>query len=189
MRFFVDTEFHERGPSYPIDLISIGAVAEDGREYYAQCLDANWGAILSEPDQFLRDHVIPGLGWWDSVRNEPKTHKMSGEKAEVWRTRREIAFDLLSFFEPSKQHRPEIWAYFADYDWVVIAQTFGRMVDLPKGMPMYCRDIKQLSDDLGVEHPGRLVERVGIEHHALYDARHASAMYGALMARKGSNSA
>ena len=33
MRYFYDTEFLEDGET--IDLISIGIVAEDGREYYA----------------------------------------------------------------------------------------------------------------------------------------------------------
>lgn len=36
MKYFLDTEFHEDGKT--IDLISIGIVAEDGREYYAGLL-------------------------------------------------------------------------------------------------------------------------------------------------------
>lgn len=38
MRYFFDTEFHEDGQT--IDLISIGIVAEDGREFYAVSRDA-----------------------------------------------------------------------------------------------------------------------------------------------------
>lgn len=34
----------------------------------------------------------------------------------------------------------------ADYDWVVLCQLYGTMMDLPKGWPMYCRDVKQLCD-------------------------------------------
>lgn len=37
-------------------------------------------------------------------------------------------------------------AYYADYDWVVFCWLFGRMIDLPKGFPMYCVDIKQIMD-------------------------------------------
>src|SRR5260221_9854917 len=36
-----DTEFIEDGPERPIELISIGIVCEDGREYYAQSCEFN----------------------------------------------------------------------------------------------------------------------------------------------------
>jgi hypothetical protein len=42
------------------------------------------------------------------------------------------------------------------------------MMDLPKGFPMYCRDIKQLCDELG--NP-KLPEQGKGEHNALEDAR------------------
>ena len=42
--------------------------------------------------------------------------------------------------------KPEFYAYYADYDWVVFAQLFGSMINLPKGFPMYCKDLKQELD-------------------------------------------
>lgn len=42
---------------------------------------------------------------------------------------------------------PIFYAYYADYDWVVFCQLFGTMMDLPKGFPMYCRDLKQMIDE------------------------------------------
>ncbi len=45
--------------------------------------------------------------------------------------------------------KPEIWAYYADYDWVALCQIFGTMLELPDGWPMYCRDVKQLCDERG----------------------------------------
>lgn len=53
-------------------------------------------------------------------------------------------------------------------DWVALCQLFGTMMDLPKGWPMYCRDVKQLCDDLG--NPS-LPKQDSTEHHALADAR------------------
>ena len=44
------------------------------------------------------------------------------------------------------ESKPEFYAYYADYDWVVFAQLFGTMMDLPKGFPMYCKDLKQEID-------------------------------------------
>lgn len=41
----------------------------------------------------------------------------------------------------------EFYAYFAGYDWVVFCWNFGKMIDLPDGFPMYCRDLKQMLDE------------------------------------------
>lgn len=44
-------------------------------------------------------------------------------------------------------NKPEFWAYFGDYDWTVFCWIYGRMIDLPSGYPMYCKDLKQLLDE------------------------------------------
>jgi hypothetical protein len=48
-----------------------------------------------------------------------------------------------------------------------LCQLYGTMMDLPKGWPMYCRDVKQWCDMLG--NP-KLPEQKSTEHHALLDA-------------------
>ncbi len=59
----------------------------------------------------------------------------------------------------------------SSYDWVVLCQLFGTMMDLPKGWPMWCRDLKQLVTE---QHRNRdlhaLVPQAD-EHNALADAR------------------
>ena len=52
------------------------------------------------------------------------------------------------FLEPYYLHTHPInfYAYYADYDWVAFCWLFGKMIDLPKGFPMYCRDLKQELD-------------------------------------------
>ncbi len=139
MRFWFDTEFYEDGRT--IDLISIGVVAEDGREYYAETGDS---PFLARKSLWLTENVLPHL---------------TGQRKSLY----EIKRDLIEFMG----EKPEIWAYFADYDWVVLCQLFGRMIDLPKGWPMYCRDVKQLADDRGV---ADLPIQTGQEHNALEDA-------------------
>lgn len=42
---------------------------------------------------------------------------------------------------------PELYGYYADYDWVLFCSLFGTMMDLPKGFPMHCRDLKQMLDE------------------------------------------
>lgn len=141
MRVWFDTEFIEDGRT--IDLISIGAVADDGREYYAEVAECDHSRAVP----WVRDNVLAHLQGGDARRS-----------------RAQIASDLRTFMG----EKPEVWAYFADYDWVALCQLYGTMMDLPKGWPMYCRDVKQLCDSLG--NP-KLPEQGKGEHHALADAR------------------
>ena len=46
-----------------------------------------------------------------------------------------------------KDDSPKFYAYYAGYDWVVFCWLFGKMIDLPKGFPMYCIDLKQSLDE------------------------------------------
>jgi hypothetical protein len=80
----------------------------------------------------------------------------------------EIARKLLEFLELSKEDPVELWGYYADYDHVALCWLFGRMIDLPKGMPMFTLDIKQLAEYL--RNPQLPAHEVG-EHNALHDAR------------------
>lgn len=70
------------------------------------------------------------------------------------------------------------WGYYADYDWVVFCQLFGTMMDLPKGWPMYCRDLKQWSDTIGAPK----FEGPKGEHNALEDAKWNAKLYEHLRA-------
>jgi hypothetical protein len=142
MKYWLDTEFIEDGKT--IDLISIGIVAEDGRELYAQS-----DCDLSKASQWVVENVVRHL--------QP-----------TFQPREDVRLEVLAFCDLDKYGKPEFWGYYADYDWVVLCQLFGSMMDLPKGWPMYCRDIKQLCDDKG--NP-RLPEQGKGEHHALADAR------------------
>ncbi|MGH2666066.1 hypothetical protein [Flavobacterium sp.] len=56
------------------------------------------------------------------------------------------AYDLSARLIEEKDY-PEFYAYYADYDWVVFCWLFGKMIDLPAGFPMYCRDLKQVLDE------------------------------------------
>jgi hypothetical protein len=139
VRYFIDTEFIEDGRT--IDLISLGIVAEDGRELYLE-----FDVDRRRASSWVRDNVFPGL-------------MMSGT------TPRETAAKIVADFCSG---RPEFWGYYADYDWVAFCQLFGTMMDLPDRFPRYCRDIKQLADELG--NP-KLPEQPEVVHNALADAR------------------
>ena len=69
MRYFYDTEFIDNGRI--IDLISIGVVAEDGREYYAVSIEFD----PESAGRWVRTNVLP---------------KLPSPASPVWRSRRRI---------------------------------------------------------------------------------------------------
>jgi hypothetical protein len=71
------------------------------------------------------------------------------------------------------EHDPaiELWADYAAYDHVALAWLWGRMIDLPKGIPMYTNDLQQLAARLGSAwKPDQAPEDT---HNALADAWYA----------------
>ncbi|QUS40552.1 3'-5' exoribonuclease [Tardiphaga alba] len=139
MRIWFDTEFIEDGKT--IDLLSIGLVREDGASLYIENADCD----RSKASDWVKENVI--------VHLHPRP--VFG--------RDDIARQIVEFVGD----KPQFWAYYADYDWVALCQLFGTMMDLPKGWPMYCRDVKQLCDEIG--NP-ELPKQSSTEHHALADA-------------------
>lgn len=139
MKIWFDTEFIEDGKT--IDLISIGMVREDGVVLYCESNEY----APSSASQWVKENVFPHL------------HGGGVSRKTISKRIRDFAGE-----------KPEFWGYYADYDWVVLCQLFGTMMNLPDGWPMYCRDIKQLCDSLG--NP-KLPEQGKGEHHALADAQ------------------
>lgn len=178
MKYFFDTEFIEDGKT--IDLLSIGVVAEDGREFY-QC---NQDAKLDRASEWVIWNVFPSLGvkhagswYWDARKIDVDNRSTP---ASVVVPHYEIRDRLRTFVADDK---PDFWAYYADYDWVAVCQLFGRMIDLPRGWPKYCNDIKQLAMMHG--NP-ELPKQIEAEHHALNDARWTKQAYEFITDRKRS---
>lgn len=166
-----DTEFLEDGQT--IELISIGIVCDDGREYYAVNSDADWKRI--EKDDWLMTNVVPHL----PMRRDEKPHKFEN-RIWIWgldmsstliKPKWVIANEVREFILESPKHgdTPFLWAYYGAYDHVALAQLFGKMIHLPKGIPMWTHDLMQLMESMpGTwKPPGRGSD----EHDALADAR------------------
>lgn len=205
MKYFLDTEFiegtqkkmlYETKPT--IDLISIGIVCEDGREYYAISKDFNlkeaWNRydcnvnILTgkegERTYWIRENVLkpicieleiqylkdtnPALwvmnqnaDWSKYYKDKFFTYKRMKQLLQMYgKTNKQIASEVKDFVYKlymdehpvlfSNDYYPkeaEFYGYYSDYDWVVFCWLFGRMIDLPKGFPMYCKDLKQTLDE------------------------------------------
>ncbi len=175
MKYFYDTEFLEDGRT--IDLISIGIVAEDGREYYAVAQDADWDRISTH--EWLMANVVPQL---------------PPGRAPEWKPKTQIRDEVSAFLRPATlsypgmpvrdrgrwnpQTVPELWAWYGAYDHICLAQLFGRMIDLPRHIPMWTNDLRQEQHRLG--NPKLPAQPKGL-HNALEDARHLRVQYDALL--------
>lgn len=234
MNYYLDQEFIEgfRKPflgrqRHFIDLISIGIVAEDGREYYAVThefdLRQAWNRYdlkltgkldlpgihrSTEKIYWLRENVLrpiwkdlckqylsdteitannhqytrmafqaftynslqgllsiygkplttiakevkefcikPGLAInLDAVREAADKNSMTTQEVLDLYYEKKIALFDISLCVPLA-NRIEFYGYYSDYDWVLFCSLFGKMIDLPKGFPMYCRDLKQTLDE------------------------------------------
>lgn len=161
--YFYDTEFHEDGST--IDLISIGIVASDGREYYAVSSDFDYARARA--NDWLRENVLSQLPQRDGQLDH--THPDVKTKARI---AAEVRDFLLAGDEPI-----ELWAYYGAYDHVALAQLWGPMMNLPKGIPMWTHDLNQVGEQYGVaEWPP---QQDGL-HNALDDARWVAGCMGAL---------
>lgn len=113
------------------------------------------------------DGITPAL----SGSNAPPNFWLDMSNGLVKR-RAVIAAEVRGFLlaEPD----PELWAWYGAYDHVVLCQLWGRMIDVPKGVPMWTNDLKQEVMRRG--NP-TMPKQVDGEHNALADARHVKAMY------------
>ena len=225
--YFIDTEFLEGTqkrrilgielPEYfdtkhTIDLISIGIVSEDNREYYAISKDFNleeaWNRYdlerqnhpYSVKEYWIRENVLKPI-WVEYVNrdgeedNPVESFSYNSLKKIInkyGKTNKQIAEEIKKFVYNPTSIKPlgteesiEFYGYYSDYDWVVFAWLFGKMIDLPKRFPMYCRDLKQTLDKVLYDrYPYMLYnERINHiknsplypkqnnEHNALADAR------------------
>jgi len=155
VRYFYDTEFIEDGRT--IDLVSIGVVAEDGREFYAVSSDFNERRAGS----WVRRNVLPQL----PSRSDP-----------AWMSRAVLRDRLYEFLLPDHTPgewlpaslRPEMWAWLGAYDHVAFAQLWGDMTGLPRELPRFTRELRQLWEDAGRP---QLPDEPSNAHDALADAR------------------
>ena len=183
LRYFLDTEFIEDGKT--IDLISIGIVSEDGREFYAVNEDCDFG----KASDWVLENVLKPMGLSRAGFNQNPEYLPLGvsslyhESSSVASCKQAIGIDLMRFLAPNSisteakaatrsaeddYRELEFWADYASYDWVAFCQLFGTMMDLPKEFPMYCNDIQQLKRSL--DNPGLPKQDKG-EHNALADAK------------------
>lgn len=246
-KIFIDTEFLEGtqknffGKSKPtIDLISIGLVAEDGREYYAISKEFNLKDAWNRYDEKVNMDYKPSLGGYLDGHYNPmyikeywirenvllpiyieyvsgddrNNHEFSYSTMKLilnkyGKTNKQIAEDICQFVDSRyvdendkskgfiypggtsinevKTTNIEFYGYYCDYDWVCFCWLFGKMISLPQGFPMYCRDLKQTFDEkqkfnherykVGDLKKFAAYPKQSNEHNALADAKWTFELY------------
>ena len=161
-----DLEFLEDGRT--IELISIGMVCDDGREYYAVSQDMPKRTIRKH--EWLMENVIPSLpqphGDWRL--HMPPSWLFKYQDPAV-KPRQQIANEVRDFIlsVPS----PQLWADYGAYDHVALCQLWGTMMHLPAGVPMWTHDLRQEIERLGLTDDDLPKQEAGL-HNALADAQH-----------------
>lgn len=183
MKYFLDTEFIEgfhkqKGRlRHHIDLISIGIVCEDGRTFYKISREYNY----EDADGWVKKNVILPA-YIDAVHGDARNYltaenfnKDRGYASQIYLIRNE----LIKFFQVGQPCSIEIYGYYSDYDWVAFCSIFGRMIDLPKGFPMFCIDLKQMMEERGLskEWKDKNCPDPEKEHNALADAEWNQRLY------------
>lgn len=188
MRVFYDTEFLEAGPGEPVRLISIGLVRDDGAEYYAVSDEATKRPLsgMIRKNEWLMANVVPSLpkAFGDMRMYQPKRWLFNYSDPCV-KARSVIAREVRDFILGRDADIPhvELWADWAAYDHVVLCQLWGRMADLPEGIPMWTHDLRQEIERLEVsakDVPAMPGQRA---HNALGDAREVKYRYEWLASR------
>jgi len=193
-QYWVDTEFFDNG--WTIDLISIGIVSSDGREYYAQHSDFSYNPYLtqfiSENTKWVKDNVFPYLrvcsgdvsGFIEETKkgllNAPnENHSGVGRcyKSDCpWRTHEELKNEIGDFMDAEEHGKPELIGWCSGYDFVALCQLFGTMMDLPSKWPHYIRDLQYLLDVQYIS-DDELPQQDGNAHNALDDAHYIKKLW------------
>ena len=203
MNYYYDCEFLEGtqdkkilgikvGQTKPtIDLISIGIISEDGREYYAISKDFNLRDAWNRYDLKINKHYPLGPEYikeywirenvlrpiWEEYYiktfgcNMPKFsyESMKAIIEKNGKPNKQIAEEICNFIDERfsngkddsngfiyagdtsvkevKTTNLKFYGYYSAYDHVVLCWLFGKMIDLPKGFPMYTIDLKQMLDE------------------------------------------
>lgn len=183
MRCFFDCEF--TGLHQKTTLISIGLVAEDGREYYAELTDFDQAQV----DEWIQENVINNLvlhrlgGPVYHSRIVAKYDRCLGTMSEVSKSLN----DWLSQFD-----QVEMWSDTLAYDWVLFNQLWGHAFNIPKNVYYIPFDlatllkVKGIDPDINREEFAQLIDENeltnGQKHNALWDAKVIKACYEKIMA-------
>lgn len=176
MRVFFDCEFS--GLRQDTTLISIGCVADNGQQFYAELTDYD----DSQVDPWVRENVINHL-WakqpeWLMWSRPDYVFYMLGSTAHV-------AVSLAAWLHPFGA--VEMWADCLAYDWVLFCNLYGGAMKIPGSVYYIPFDLATLFKLRGVDPDINREEYSGVKtsakHNALADSLVIRACYNRIMAK------
>lgn len=144
MRYFLDFEFLEDDKG--IEPMSLGIVAEDGRELYLQFIQSD--DFDSRLSPWVRENVLPHMTaspWVSRVGAQQTIRDFIGTDPAV-----------------------ELWGYYCDYDFVILSRLLGGFSKWPDGWPFLMYDLRQ---HLDAKQMRNIHQPDDAPHHGLMDAR------------------
>lgn len=179
MKIFFDTEF--TGLFKDTQLISIGLVSEDNREFYAEITDFDKDKV----DNWIIENVLANTVEYGNVNVldicESENDYYVGTKSDIANYLREW---LMQFDEV------ELVSDVCHFDMVLFIDLFGTAFDLPQNVCPSCHDINQdistiynLSEQEAFDYSrellleGHNINVEGTKHNSLYDARVIKCLY------------
>lgn len=175
-RYFLDTEFLDN--ENETSMISIALVCDDDRELYfanSEWLNPDGTHDLLRADDWLKANVFPQLPLCMCPRDETwMRHHAHFPHLEScrWRHPTKIRDAIVEFVkDPGDGTKPEVWAYYASYDWYLFCKLFGRMLSMPKHFPWLVNDLKTWSTHMGFKGKFRDLLPDAGHHDALADAK------------------
>lgn len=123
MLYFIDTKFIGLTKIDITQLISVGIVAEDGRQFYAESNEF----LPSKANKWVKDNVFHSLIWDPYEVTGRHAVNTSDNNIVMLGSIEAIKKYLLEFIDS----KPAFVGYCSVYDWIVFCRMFGRVADLP----------------------------------------------------------
>lgn len=185
MKLFIDFEFHEffvdyykssffnkkKITTHTIQPMEVAIVDETGNIYHYYYNDFDIDAAWD--NEWLRNNVM--IKWYqNTIHGDTRNHIVFTKDwlkrfVKIYGyNRKTIAY----FIQNIAGNDPEFYGYYADYDWVALCSSFGKMINLPSNFKMYCQDVKQLLDEYIVRNNTSIGEVIGYYNYPQNDNEH-----------------
>ncbi len=171
-QIFYDSEF--TGLHQYTSLISIGLVADNGEQFYAEFSDYN----AAQCDDWIKCNVLNQTRWLQQANITP--HNQYNNGLQLCVGDREYITPLLRQWL-TQFESIEIWADCLAYDWVLFCQLFGGALYLPDNIFYMPNDLVGLFQQHGLSPETDRLQfsdlKQPTQHNALDDALIAQACY------------
>lgn len=162
MIYTLDTEFNAK--DNVINPLSLALVKITGEELYIEFEPLH----SNDYNEFVAKNVVPNLKWVKEA-NFSFIRTIEEAREEIIAFTKDTGYGVDPESNITKEDN-KFYTWYGAYDWVMLSQVFGEMVNLPKNFPMYTRNLKYIVDLHNIS-KAKLPKQIDDNHNALEDAR------------------